>query len=98
MRTIIFALVVAVCCGAVLAADKDSGLVLHYTFDKGAVQDQSGLGNDGKVLGGAKLVTGEFGSAMEFNGTATLTIPLNASVALPEGAGIIIKMLRQKQW
>ncbi len=69
MRTVVFALVVAVCCGAVLAAEKNSGLVLHYTFDKGAVQDQSGFGNDGKVLGGAKLVTGEFGSAMEFNGT-----------------------------
>jgi hypothetical protein len=54
MRTIIFTLVVAMCCGAGLAAEKDSGLILHYTFGEGAdttVRDKSGHGNDGTITG-----------------------------------------------
>ena len=64
-------LAVAVLCSIALAAEKETGLVLHYTFDKGAdsiLQDESGRGNNGEILGGAKRVTGKFGSALGFNG------------------------------
>lgn len=36
------------------------------------------------------LAAGDMNTIMEFNGTATLTIPLNSSTPLPEGAAIII--------
>ncbi|KKL04273.1 hypothetical protein LCGC14_2617730, partial [marine sediment metagenome] len=71
MRTIILVLAVAVFCSNVLAVEKETGLVLHYTFDKGAgdtVRDKSGQGNDGEILGGTRWVKGKFGSALEFNG------------------------------
>ena len=47
------------------------GLVAHYTFDEGsglAVRDQSGNGNDGKIVVGAKRAKGPWGAAMEFDG------------------------------
>ena len=49
----------------------DEGLVAHYSFDKGegsVVLDNTGNGNDGQMLGGAKWVTGPYGTALEFNG------------------------------
>ncbi len=51
--------------------DQQAGLVLHYSFDSvtnGSVADQSGRGNDGKLMGGARRVTGRFGPALELNG------------------------------
>jgi hypothetical protein len=72
MRNVILALVVAVCCGAVVAAENEAGLVLHYSFDKSAdstLRDKSGSENHGQILGGTRWVKGEFGSALEFNGT-----------------------------
>ena len=71
MRRMVIILAVAVLCSAGCAAEKETGLVLHYTFDKGAdstIQDQSGHGNNGAILGGTKWATGEFGSALELNG------------------------------
>ena len=67
----VIVLVAAVLCSAGCAAEKEAGLVLHYSFDKGVdntIQDQSGHGNDGTILGGTKWATGEFGSAIELNG------------------------------
>lgn len=54
--------------GAAFAAD---GLVAHYSFEPGqgtAVNDGSGQGNDGKILGGATRVKGKFGTALSFDG------------------------------
>ncbi|HDY65567.1 MAG TPA: LamG domain-containing protein [Phycisphaerae bacterium] len=71
MRTIVIALAVGIMCSTALTAEKDSGLVLHYTFDKSAgntVRDESGRGNNGEILGGTRWVKGKFGSALEFNG------------------------------
>ncbi len=71
MRTMVIILTVAVMCSTVLAAEKDTGLVLHYTFDKSAgstLRDKSRSGNNGKILGGTRWVKGKFGSALEFNG------------------------------
>ena len=56
---------------SVALAQGKSGLVAHYSFDKGQgteVVDNSGNGNDGRILGGVKWVTGRYGSALEFNG------------------------------
>ena len=72
MRMMVIALTVAVMCSTAFAAEKDSGLVLHYTFDKSAgstIQDKSESGNNGKILGGTRWVKGKFGSGLEFNGT-----------------------------
>jgi concanavalin A-like lectin/glucanase superfamily protein len=60
-----------VLCSGAIAMDQ-TGLVAHYDFDKckgAVVPDISGHGNDGKIFGGAKQVTGDFGSALEFNGS-----------------------------
>ena len=40
------------------------GLVLHFNFDGGNAKDLSGKGNDGKINGGAKVVSG----ALELDG------------------------------
>ena len=74
MRTIVLVLVVAVCCGAACAAEKDSGLVLHYTFDEGAdttVRDKSGHGNDGTITGKVDWVQKQSYTALRFNGKDT---------------------------
>ena len=51
----------------------DESLVLHLTFDEGegnTVADYSIHQNNGTVIGNPKWVTGKFGSAMAFDGTA----------------------------
>ncbi len=47
-------------------------LVLHYAFgasDDLVERDLSGAGHDGRIVGGARRVEGEFGSALELDGT-----------------------------
>ena len=64
-------LLVAVFGSANTVAAREIGLILHYSFDEGAIQDRSGYSNDGEAIGDAKWVSGEFGSALEFNGKDT---------------------------
>lgn len=45
----------------------EDGLVLAYSFDKGAAADLSGNKNDGKIEGG-KTVEGRFAKAIQFTG------------------------------
>ena len=59
---------------ASLAVEPEAGLILHYSFNESVgvtVEDKSGHGNDGKIIGSSKTVAGDFGSALEFNGTDT---------------------------
>ena len=86
MRTIVFILAAVVFCSAVFAAEKDAGLVLHYTFDKGAgrtVRDKSGHGNDGTIRGKTDWVKEKSYTALRFNGTDTyVECPPNPSLEL----------------
>lgn len=53
------------------ATQSDPVLVLHYAFDGAKdsyVQDRSGYRNDGRIVGDASRVSGEFGTALELNG------------------------------
>ena len=68
---VILAGFVFVASGTIIAAEMEPGLVLLYGFDEAAgtiVHDQSGNGNDGKIIGGVKRIKGPFGSALEFDG------------------------------
>ena len=52
------------------AAEPD--LVGYWKFDEGSgttAYDSSGNGNDGTLIGGAQWVEGQFGGALEFNGS-----------------------------
>jgi hypothetical protein len=65
-------LAILIFASAVFAAENEAGLVLHYGFDKSAdstLRDKSGSRNHGQIIGGTRWVKGEFGSALEFNGT-----------------------------
>ena len=58
----------------------DSGAIVGaWLFDDGSggvAADSSGNGIDGELVGGAKWVDGQFGGALEFNGTdAWVTVP-----------------------
>ena len=74
MRCYVMLVVAAAFCVAAVAAEKESGLVLHYTFDEGSgqvVRDISGYGNDGKIRGTPKWVKEKSYNALSFNGTDT---------------------------
>jgi hypothetical protein len=68
------------------------GLVLHLNFDKSAIQDdkvkdQSAQSNDGIINGGAKVVAGKFGEALEFDGVGNFVeIPLTDSITFTKGS------------
>ena len=60
------------------------GLVAAYGFDEGSgttVADASGNGNNGTVANGTWATTGEFGKAIQFNGTSTLVSIPDAAVS-----------------
>ena len=65
------------------------GLVAAYGFDEGSgttVTDASGNGNNGTVVNGTWVTTGEFGRAIQFNGTSTvINIPNSPSLQLTTG-------------
>lgn len=74
------------------------GLVLHLSFDKSAIkdnksQDLSGKGNDGIINGGAKVVAGKFGEALEFDGVDDFVeIPLEASITFTKGNSFTVQV------
>ena len=66
MRSMVYSLVVVLfIVGSALtthAAVKDDGLILYFSFDSdkgGKIADETGSGNDGEVVDGAKIVTDE---------------------------------------
>ncbi len=80
--------VVGICMGIVFAllftvsgyAGIDPGTIVGaWLFDDGGgavAEDSSGNGKDGELAGGAEWVDGQFGGALEFNGTdAWVTVP-----------------------
>jgi Concanavalin A-like lectin/glucanases superfamily len=65
------------------------GLVAAYSFDEGSgttVTDGSGNGNNGTVANGTWVTTGEYGKAIQFNGTNTLvSVPDATALHLTTG-------------
>ncbi|MFH1604337.1 MAG: LamG domain-containing protein, partial [Pseudomonadota bacterium] len=60
--------------GCAVAAEQESSLVVHYSFDEGSgsvVRDSSGHGNNGVIHGDAKWVKAEAFNALSFNGKDT---------------------------
>ena len=72
---------------ALAATDKflvdDGGVAKHIEYQNAGFTVQTGQGTQ-------PIAAADMNTIMEFNGTATLTIPKNTTTALPEGAAIII--------
>lgn len=67
-------------------ADLVKGLVGYWSFDTGSAKDDSGSGNNGKILGSPKVVAGKVGSAFDFDGVDDgIEVPDHASLQLPDG-------------
>jgi hypothetical protein len=65
-----------------------SGLVAAYAFDEGSgttVTDASGNGHNGTITNATWAAPGKYGKALQFNGTALVTIPDAASLHLSSG-------------
>ena len=61
------------------------GLVAYYSFNDGTAKDNSGKGNNGKILGAPKSVAGKVGKCLDFNGTTDgIDIADSKSVQLPD--------------
>jgi hypothetical protein len=66
-----------------LANTASAGLVGWWTFDETSgttAKDSSGMGNDGRVVGTAKWVTGKIGGALEFDGSTYVDCGNKASL------------------
>jgi len=69
---------------------KLEGLVGAWLFDDGkgdVAEDYSGNGNDGKLMGAPKWVTGKFGEALELNGASDWVDMGNDPILKPETNG-----------
>lgn len=76
---------------AALNADNIMGMWLFNEGNGDKANDSSGNGNDGKVIGGAKWVDGQFGKALEFNGTdAWVEVQHSDSVSFEKGTSFSI--------
>src|SRR5262245_32466796 len=85
VMSVLLSLVVAAWIGlAAPPSFAQTGLVAAYGFEEGAgavVADASGHGNSGSI-DGATWTAGRYGRALEFYGSATVTIPDSASLDL----------------
>ncbi|MHC4363403.1 MAG: LamG-like jellyroll fold domain-containing protein, partial [Planctomycetota bacterium] len=71
------------------AAEAEEGLIAHWKFDEGGgYTAYDSVGNNHGTIHGAKWVTGEFGTALSFNGvddyvdTTDFTLPESFSISL----------------
>ena len=66
-------------------ADLKEGLVAYYSFDSGTPKDDSGMGNHGKVVkGNPKVVDGQIGKALDFDGDDGIEVPDNPTLQLAD--------------
>lgn len=78
---------------AALNADNIMGMWLFNEGNGNTAKDSSGNGNDGKIIGGAKYVDGQFGKALEFNGTdAWVEVQHSDSVSFEKGTSFSITL------
>lgn len=95
-RTWLACILSAAVAGLACAAEK--GLVAHYPMEAGqgdVLADKSGNGNDGKIQG-PTWVTGEFGTALEFDGVDDI-VDCGAKPVLDTKAGTIEVWVRPKE-
>lgn len=82
--TLIFALMTGTICG-ISHADLADGVVAYWSFDAGSVEDDSGMGNHGIMVGNPKVVDGKAGEAFDFDGIDDgIEVPDNPSLQLPD--------------
>lgn len=78
------------------AALNPDNIMGMWLFNEGAgdkAKDSSENGNDGKIIGGAKWVDGQFGKALEFNGTdAWVEVQHSDTVGFKKGASFSITL------
>ncbi|KKL91798.1 hypothetical protein LCGC14_1891100, partial [marine sediment metagenome] len=69
LKTLVLVSVFLMAAGTMSASQK--GLVAYYPFNEGQgdiAHDQSGKGNDGKIIGGTEWAKGAFGTALKLDG------------------------------
>lgn len=76
------------------SAHAEEGLVARYSFDDGSgavLHDSSGNRNDGAIAGGAKWVKGEYGAAIDLNGTdAWVDCGVKPNLAIGKGGTLAL--------
>ncbi|MCY4403164.1 MAG: hypothetical protein OXD54_11355 [Candidatus Poribacteria bacterium] len=78
---------------AALDADNIMGIWLFNKGNGNTAEDSSGNGNDGKINGGAKWVDGQFGKALEFDGTDDwVEVQHSDTVAFKKGVSFSITL------
>lgn len=79
--------------GTALDADNIMGMWLFNEGNGNTAEDSSGNGNDGKINGGAKWVDGQFGKALEFDGTDDwVEVQHSDTVAFKKGVSFSITL------
>lgn len=100
MRQIVFSLIsIAMVVSATMngQAFPKEGLVLHLSFDKSTVQgntikDLSKERNNAIINGGATVVAGKFGEALEFDGKDDFVeVPLKPSITFSKGDSLTVQ-------
>ena len=78
---------------AAFNSDNILGMWLFNEGNGNTAKDSSGNGNDGKIIGGTKWVDGQFGKALEFNGTdAWVEVQHSESVSFKKGTSFSITL------
>lgn len=78
---------------AALNPDNIMGMWLFNEGNGDKAKDSSENGNDGKIIGGAKWVDGQFGKALEFNGTdAWVEVQHSDTVGFKKGTSFSITL------
>jgi hypothetical protein len=60
------------------------GLVAYYSFNDGTAKDNSGNGNNGKIIGAPKSVAGKIDKALDFNGKTDAIDVVSSKLGLPD--------------
>lgn len=75
-------------------ARANGDLIAHYNFNAGSgvsVTDETGLGNDGLLINGATWVDGNFGKAIQFNGSSDY-------INVPSSGGLSPEYITLSAW
>ena len=85
IQFVTFALVITGIFMVAHMAIAQDGLVSHWDFNRGSVEDRVG-DNDGKIRGNPEIVEGQYGQALEFDGDKTEGVEVadDASIRIPE--------------
>ncbi len=89
MTKLTYFLIALIVAGPAYAGLDDKSLVLYLSFDEGQggdAKDGSAHGHDGELIQNPKWVDGQFGKALEFDGTKSqhVMVPINDTLQLTE--------------